>query len=35
MVHAVVPTGTTATVVLPDGRTPFEVGSGRHEWVVP
>ena len=34
-VHAVVPTGTTATVVLPDGRPPIEVGSGRHEWVVP
>ena len=36
VVHAVVPTGTTAaTVVLPDGRPEFEVASGRHEWVVP
>ncbi len=35
VVHAVVPTGTTATVRLPDGRPAFEVDSGRHEWVVP
>ena len=35
VVHAVVPTGTTATVRLPDGRPDVEVDSGRHEWVVP
>jgi len=32
VVTAVVPTGTTATVELPDGRAPFDVGSGDHEW---
>ncbi|WP_039787205.1 glycoside hydrolase family 78 protein [Actinoalloteichus spitiensis] len=33
-VDLVVPTGTTATVVLP-GRAPVEVSSGRHHWRVP
>ena len=32
VVHAVVPTGATATVELPDGRPAFEVASGSHEW---
>jgi alpha-L-rhamnosidase len=32
VVHATVPTGTTATIELPDGRPAFEVGSGTHEW---
>ena len=31
-VSAVVPANATATIVLPDGTPPFEVGSGSHEW---
>jgi alpha-L-rhamnosidase len=34
VVQAVVPTGTTATVELPDGSEPLEVSSGTHEWRV-
>jgi alpha-L-rhamnosidase len=34
VVEAQVPPGTTATVVLPDGRAPFAVGSGSHRWTV-
>ncbi len=33
-VHAVVPANTRATVSLPDGSRPFEVGSGEHDWTV-
>ena len=33
VVRAVIPPGTTATVVLPDGRAAFDVGSGSHEWM--
>jgi alpha-L-rhamnosidase len=34
-VEAVIPPNTAATVNLPDpARTPFEVGSGKHRWVV-
>jgi alpha-L-rhamnosidase len=33
-VEAVVPPGTTATVVLPDGRQRFDVASGSHAWTV-
>jgi alpha-L-rhamnosidase len=32
-IEAVIPPNTTATVVLPDGRS-LEVGSGTHEWEV-
>lgn len=32
VVHAVVAPGTAATVELPDGRAPFDVGAGDHEW---
>lgn len=34
VVEAAIPPGTTATVVLPDGRAPFAVGSGSHRWTV-
>jgi alpha-L-rhamnosidase len=34
VVRATVPTGTTATVELPDGRPAFDVSSGDHEWRV-
>jgi len=33
-VRAVVPPNTSAIVQLPDGREPFEVWAGRHEWSV-
>lgn len=32
VVRATVPTGTTASIELPDGRPAFEVSSGEHEW---
>jgi alpha-L-rhamnosidase len=32
VVAATVPANTTAEVGLPDGRAPFSVGSGTHEW---
>jgi alpha-L-rhamnosidase len=35
VVAATVPANTTAEVSLPDGRAPFAVGSGTHEWRVP
>ncbi|MCI2957111.1 glycoside hydrolase family 78 protein [Agromyces atrinae] len=31
-VHAEIPVGSAATVILPDGRR-FDVGHGRHDWV--
>ncbi|MDQ0238865.1 alpha-L-rhamnosidase [Arthrobacter bambusae] len=34
LVEAVVPSGTTAVVSLPDGSEEFEVGSGRYAWDV-
>ncbi|MFJ4411008.1 alpha-L-rhamnosidase C-terminal domain-containing protein [Streptomyces sp. NPDC088910] len=34
-VTAVVPPNTRAEVRLPDGRAPFGVGSGRHEFSLP
>ena len=34
IVEAVVPPGTSATVVLPDGRERFDVASGSHIWTV-
>jgi alpha-L-rhamnosidase len=33
-VCATVPPNTRAEVRLPDGSAPFDVGSGRHEWIV-
>jgi alpha-L-rhamnosidase len=33
-VEATVPPNTTARVLLPDGREPFEVGSGTHRWTL-
>jgi alpha-L-rhamnosidase len=33
-VEALVPANTVATVLLPDGRPPFEVASGTHSWRV-
>ena len=33
-VFADVPANASATIVLPDGATPFDVGSGSHEWTV-
>ena len=34
VVHATVPSGTIASVELPDGRAPFDAGPGTHEWKV-
>jgi alpha-L-rhamnosidase len=34
-VTALVPTGATAEVLLPDGQPPFDVGPGTFEWTVP
>lgn len=34
-VGALVPTGVTAEVVLPDGRAQFDVGPGAYEWRLP
>jgi alpha-L-rhamnosidase len=33
-VTATVPPNTSAQVSLPDDSAPFEVGSGRHEWII-
>jgi alpha-L-rhamnosidase len=33
LVEAIVPPNTHAVVRLPDGRRPFEVGSGSHAWI--
>ncbi|WP_295121732.1 alpha-L-rhamnosidase [uncultured Leifsonia sp.] len=33
-VRALVPPNTSATVLLPDGRDPFDVPAGHHEWTV-
>lgn len=34
IVSASIPPNTTATIRLPGGAEPFDVGSGEHEWVV-